>query len=70
MSSGDETRIWEKGWDGHHEEQLRRLARLSLAEKLEWLEEADRVVRHLRGAVASANPMLKQGRSVKETRSR
>ncbi len=31
---------WERGWDGHARAQQRRLARLSFAEKLAWLEEA------------------------------
>ena len=36
---GDETG-WDRGWRAHEDRQLRRLARLSLAEKLRWLEEA------------------------------
>ena len=40
---------WDRGWDGHERAQRRRLARLPLAEKLEWLEQAYRVVRHLQG---------------------
>ena len=43
----DEGRIWEAGWEGHTLEQQRRLASLPLWEKLEWLESADRLVRHL-----------------------
>ena len=46
MTQTDEAR-WEQGWDGHRMDQLRRLAGLPLAEKLQWLEEAARVVRHL-----------------------
>lgn len=38
---------WEKGWDGHQRSQMRRLARLSLAEKIQWLEEAQELVQHL-----------------------
>ena len=38
---------WEKGWGGHERAQLRRLANLSLIEKLRWLEEAHDLVRHL-----------------------
>ena len=38
---------WERGWDGHALEQLRRLARLSLQEKIAWLEQAQRVAQHL-----------------------
>ena len=50
---------WEKGWGGHHEEQLRRLAALPLTEKLKWLEEADRVVRHLSGVTGTDKPIPK-----------
>jgi hypothetical protein len=57
MTPPDDARVCEKGWDGHQEEQLRRLAKLSLAEKLEWLEEADRVVRHLGRSTASSKGM-------------
>lgn len=41
-------RMWERGWDGHERAQRRRMARLSLADKLEWLESAQRLVFHLR----------------------
>lgn len=43
----NEEQTWERGWDGHALEQLRRLARLSLGEKIAWLEQAQRVARHL-----------------------
>jgi hypothetical protein len=46
MSDSD-TREWSRGWADHQRTQLLRLARLSLAEKLAWLEEADATVRHL-----------------------
>jgi len=39
---------WESGWEAHTLAQRRRLARLPLATKLEWLEEAQRLVTHLR----------------------
>jgi hypothetical protein len=39
---------WESGWNDHERKQLRRLANLSLEEKLVWLEEAHRLVRNLR----------------------
>lgn len=50
--SGDspEERVWDRGWDGHALAQLRRLARLPLPDKLDWLESAQRVVAHLAGA--------------------
>jgi hypothetical protein len=38
---------WPLGWEQHELEQLRRMARLTLAEKLEWLEEAHAVVLRL-----------------------
>ena len=47
MNRADVGRVWERGWDGHEEAQLRRLARLPFAEKLQWLEEAARLVEHL-----------------------
>jgi hypothetical protein len=40
-------REWERGWDGHSQAQRRRLARMPLVEKLAWLEEAHRLIRHL-----------------------
>jgi len=38
---------WEHRWGKHESMQLRRLARLSLSDKLSWLEQAHRVVIHL-----------------------
>ena len=50
-------RVWERGWEGHELAQRRRMARLSLAEKLEWLESAQRLVFHLRqGARPAGGP--------------
>jgi hypothetical protein len=53
MKDSDE--MWERGWDGHDREQLIRLARLPLAQKLQWLEEAHRLVRQLNGDARSAH---------------
>jgi hypothetical protein len=39
---------WDSGWDGHERAQLRRKARLPLWQKLQWLEEINRIARHLR----------------------
>ena len=50
----DNDEIWERGWDGHDREQLIRLARLPLPQKLQWLEEAHRLVRQLNGDARSA----------------
>lgn len=44
----DPDRKWSVGWDGHELDQLRRLARLPLWQKLQWLEEMNRVIRHMR----------------------
>ena len=41
---------WESDWQEHEQLQLQRLARLPLADKLAWLEEAHRVVLHLEAA--------------------
>lgn len=46
-------RLWERGWDGHLRAQRRRLARLPLAEKLRWLEEAQELTLHLGKARSS-----------------
>lgn len=46
----DDERIWEHGWDGHEMAQLRRLARLTLAEKLDWLEQAQEMADRLERA--------------------
>ena len=42
-------RIWERGWEGHRDAQARRMASLSLIEKLDWLEQAHRLARRLQG---------------------
>lgn len=47
MSDPSHSDTWEPGWDGHERQQLLRLARLPIAEKLRWLEEAQRVARRL-----------------------
>jgi hypothetical protein len=46
-------RMWERGWEGHELAQRRRMARLTLAEKLEWLESAQRMILHLRRGAPS-----------------
>jgi hypothetical protein len=50
----DDEHVWEPGWEGHELAQRRRLAKLTLAEKLDWLEEAHRLVRRLREARTQA----------------
>lgn len=50
-NDGDNTdpheRVWEDGFEGHERLQRQRQAQLPLEEKLEWLEEADALARHL-----------------------
>jgi len=46
-SPGPPEREWEAGWGGHSDAQTRRLAALSLAEKLAWLEDAHRLVKQM-----------------------
>jgi hypothetical protein len=41
-------RVWEQGWQDHRLRQLQRLAQLPLSEKLIWLEEAHRLVLHMK----------------------
>jgi hypothetical protein len=40
----EDEHVWEDGWNGHELEQMRRLAKLSFPEKLQWLEDAHRMV--------------------------
>jgi hypothetical protein len=52
-------RLWETGWEAHESAQRRRLAALSMATKLAWLEDAQRLVDHLtrnRSRVHGAGP--------------
>ena len=48
-------RLWEAGWKAHTLAQRQRLARLSLTEKLDWLEGAQRLVVHLKGGPRRAS---------------
>jgi len=43
----DKMEGWDVGFDGHRRAQQLRLARMSFAEKLDWLEEAHKLVKHL-----------------------
>lgn len=48
--AGDNEKRWESGWDGHEIAQLRRMAALSLEEKIRWLESAQKMVQQMRGS--------------------
>ena len=41
-------RLWESGWEEHTLAQRRRLARLPFAEKLQWLEDSQRLLGRLK----------------------
>jgi hypothetical protein len=45
-----EEELWPRGFDGHERAQLRRWARMSLADKLAWLEEAEELALNLQRA--------------------
>jgi hypothetical protein len=53
---------WERGWEGHELAQLRRLAKLSLPEKVQWLEDAHKMVMRMQagrrnGSADPAKPL-------------
>lgn len=55
----DKTEAWDVGFDGHRRAQQLRLARMSFAEKLDWLEDAHELVKHLsRGPVDGSGPAI------------
>jgi hypothetical protein len=43
----DDRPCWESGWRGHEAAQRRRMMRIPLWARIEWLEEAQRLVEHL-----------------------
>jgi hypothetical protein len=47
---GGDERAWERGWDGHELAQRRRFAKLSIDERLLWLEDMHRLARELDAA--------------------
>ena len=53
-------RLWESGFEGHRRAQMLRLARLPLAEKLRWMEEAHRLIRRIQ----AGRPSLHAGPQV------
>jgi hypothetical protein len=46
--SAGEGREWESGWQAHALAQRRRLATLSLMQKLDWLEDTEQLIAHMR----------------------
>ena len=45
-----EERRWERGWAEHETLQRQRLSHLTLSEKLTWLEQAQRMAKHLQAS--------------------
>jgi hypothetical protein len=60
MDGSDEVRLG--AWTAHEREQLTRLARLSLEQKLQWLEEAHRLVRQLKSQTSQSRRQSSHGR--------
>jgi hypothetical protein len=48
--------VWERGWDEHERLQQERLDKLTLEQKIEWLEEAHRIVRHMNAERQPTDP--------------
>ena len=66
MSGAGPEQLWEAGWEGHARAQRRRLAALTLAEKLRWLEDAQALVEHLQRSArvpASDTPTTRDPRT-------
>ncbi len=55
-SPSPEPAAWECGWSDHDRAQLLRLAALPLAEKLAWLEEAQRLAARLESSRRRLSP--------------
>jgi len=47
---------WPVGWAAHEEAQLRRMAKQPLWKKLLWLQEVNRIARHMRRRNPGARP--------------
>jgi hypothetical protein len=47
--------VWERGWEDHRIQQMRRMAKLPFALKLQWLEEAQRLAKQLQKTRATLN---------------
>ncbi len=50
MNDPASEQVWESGWGGHERAQRLRLARLTLDQKLDWLEEAQQIAGRLSAA--------------------
>jgi hypothetical protein len=48
-------RRWESGWDDHQLQQMLRASKLSLIEKIQWLEEAHDLVLQLQKSRSALN---------------
>lgn len=60
MADAPRERLWERGFEGHERAQLLRLAKLPLADKLDWLEQAQRSALALAAARVSRRKKPRQ----------
>lgn len=44
LNSSTDARSWEAGWKGHELAQMKRLSKLTLEQKIRWLESAQEMV--------------------------
>jgi len=54
-----EERAWDVGWEGHELAQLRRRAALPLAQKIQWLEDAQRMANYFEAHRGEARLLIK-----------
>ena len=53
---GEREQSWPVGWEAHRQAQLRRLAKQPLWKKLLWLQEVNRIARHMRRRRPDSRP--------------
>ncbi|MEK7330660.1 MAG: hypothetical protein AAB113_07645 [Candidatus Eisenbacteria bacterium] len=69
MATDGDERGWDVGWEGHSLAQLRRMARLPLSEKLDWLEEAQRLATRLAAGTRAETTRREDGEGPPPARS-
>ena len=56
LPSPNENTLWESGWQGHESAQLQRMARLTLEQKIRWLQSAPEFVIKMQQSRQKKNP--------------
>ncbi|MBM3778761.1 MAG: hypothetical protein FJW23_11070 [Acidimicrobiia bacterium] len=56
MPRNDDSQAWPQGWDGHAAAQRARWATLSLAERIDWLEQAQRLASDMGHGAGTGQP--------------